>query len=139
MKITLTFVCVIIFSGLSTFDRSTAFTSKPDSLPPQQRYRFKLASDTSPNQTQWATVFFYPSKSRSGHEIRLPLGVNQTTLRLSSGDRVLEVDEDYVFIANANRIRVLDDDALTAQHPIRITYEGIATTVNKRLIVRYRP
>ncbi|GAB3946714.1 hypothetical protein GCM10028805_17680 [Spirosoma harenae] len=116
-----------------------AFTSKPDSVPAQQRSHVKLAPNISPNQTQWATVFFYPSKSQSGNEIRLPLGVNQSTVRLSSGDRVLEVDEDYVFIPNANRIRVLDEDALTAQYPIRITYEGVATTVNNRLILRYRP
>jgi hypothetical protein len=139
MKITLTFVFVIIFSGVSAFGRSTTFSSKPDSVPAQQRYHFRLASDTSPNQTQWSTLFFYPSRSRSGNEIRLPLGVNQTTVRLSSGDRVLQVDEDYVFIPNANRIRVLDEDALTAQHPIRITYEGIANPVNKRLILRYMP
>ncbi|MBD2705407.1 hypothetical protein IC229_32640 [Spirosoma sp. BT702] len=130
---------LLTLSGSPTFGCSTAFTSKPDSVPAQQRYHFKLASDINPNQTQWSTVFFYPSKSRSGNEIRLPLGVNQTTVRLSSGDRVLEIDEDYVFIPNANRIRVLDEDALTAQYPIRITYEGIANTVNKRLILRYRP
>ncbi|GAB2516799.1 hypothetical protein [Spirosoma aerophilum] len=139
MKITLPFVVVVIFSGVSAFGRSTTFSSKLDSIPAQQRYHFKLAADSSPKQTQWSTVFFYPSKSRSGNEIRLPLGVNQTTVRLSSGDRVLQVDEDYVFIPNANRIRVLDEDALTAQYPIRITYEGIANTVNNRLILRYKP
>lgn len=139
MKSSLTLVCLITLSGLSAFGRSTTFSSKLDSLPPQQRYHFKLASDNSPKQQQWATVFFYPSKSRSGNEIRLPLGVNQTTVRLSSGDRVLEVDEDYVFIPNANRIRVLDEEALTSQQPIRISYQGIANTVNKRLSLGYKP
>lgn len=139
MKITLTFVVVIIFSGFSAFGRSTAFSSKPDSVPAQQRFHVKLASDTSPNQTQWSTVFFYPSKSRSGNEIRLPLGVNQTTVRVSLGDRVLQVDEDYVFVPNANRIRVLDEDALTAQQPIRITYEGVAKPVHKGLRLGYKP
>lgn len=138
MKSTLTVVFVIIFSGLSASGRSTAFRSKPDSLPTQQRYPVKLASDTSPHQQQWATVFFYPSKSRSDNEIRLPLGVNQTTVRLSSGDRVLQVDEDYVFIPNANRIRVLDEDALTSQQPIRITYQGVAQPAHKGLRLGYR-
>ncbi|MVM36243.1 hypothetical protein GO755_39905 [Spirosoma sp. HMF4905] len=139
MKIILTSVFLITLSGLSVFGRSTAVSSKPDSVPAQQRVHFKLASTTSPNQQQWATVFFYPAKSRSGNEINLPVGFNQTTVRLSSGDRVLEVDEDYLFIPNANRIRVLDEDALTSQHPIKITYEGIVKTVDKRLILRYRP
>ena len=139
MKSSLTLVCLITLAALSKFGRSMTFSSKPDSVPAQQRYHFKLASDTSSQQTQWATVFFYPSKSPSGNEIRLPLGVNQTTLRLSLGDRVLQVDEDYVFIPNANRIRVLDEEALTAQQPIRISYQGIATTVHKRLSLRYKP
>ena len=133
MKSSLTLVCLITLSGLSAFGRSTTFSSKPDSIPAQQRYPFKLASDTSPRQQQWATEFFYPSKSPFGNEIRLPLGVNQTTLRLSLGDRVLQVDEDYVFIPDANRIRVLDEEAMTAQQPIRIMYEGVDTTVNNRL------
>jgi hypothetical protein len=101
-------------------------------VPAQQRYHFKLASDTSSHQTQWTSVLFYPSKRPFGNEIRLPLGVNQTTVRLSSGDRVLKVDEDYVFIPNANQIRVLDEEALTAPQPIRIMYEGVTKPVNKR-------
>ena len=139
MKIILTLVFLITLSGLPAFARSTAFSSKPDSVPAQQRYHFKLASDTSPTQKQWATVFFYPSKSRSGNEISLPLGFNQTTVRVSSGDRVLQVDDDYVFIPNANRIRVLDEDALTAPQPIRVTYEGVAHTVYKGIRLGYRP
>lgn len=139
MKIILTSVFLITLSGLSVFGRSTAVSSKPDSVPAQQRFHFKLASNTSPNQQQWATVFFYPAKSRSGNEINLPVGFNQTTVRLSSGDRVLQVDEDYVFVPNANRIRVLDEDALTSQQPIRITYQRVANKVDKRLILRYRP
>jgi hypothetical protein len=138
MKIILTLVSLITLTGLSAFGRSTAFISKPDSIPTQQRFHVKLASDTSPNQQQWATVFFYPSKSRSDNEIRLPLGVNPTTVRLSSGDRLLQVDEDYVFIPNANRIRVLDEDALTSQQPIRITYEGVAKPAHKGLRLGYR-
>jgi hypothetical protein len=138
MKIILTLVSLITLSGLSAFGRSTAFSSKPDSIPTQQRFHFKLASDTSPNQHQWATVFFYPSKSRSGNEIRLPLGVDQTTVRLSSGDRVLQVDEDYVFVPSANRIRVLDEDALTSQQPIRITYKGVAKPAYDGLRLGYR-
>ncbi|MBD2757408.1 hypothetical protein [Spirosoma validum] len=139
MKSSIIFVCLITLSGLSAFGRSTTFSNKPDSIPSQQRYPFKLASDTGPRQQQWATEFFYPSKSPSGNEIRLPLGVNQTTVRLSLGDRVLSVDEDYVFIPNANRIRVLDEEALTAQYPIRITYQGIANPVNKLLNLGYKP
>ena len=139
MKISLTFVCLITLSDLSAFGRSTTFSSKPDSVPAQQRYPLKLAADTSPTQKQWATVFFYPAKSQSGNEISLPLGFNPTSVRLSSGDRVLQVDEDYVLIPNANRIRVLDEEALTAQQPIKITYEGVPKTVDKRLILGYRP
>ena len=139
MKNSLTVVGLITLSGLSAFGRSTAFSSKPDSLPAPQRYHFKLASDTSPKQQPWATVFFSPAKRPSGNEIRLPLGVNQTTLRLSLGDRVLKVDEDYVFIPDANRIRVLDEEALTAQQPIRISYQGVATTDNNQLNLGYKP
>lgn len=139
MKSSSTLVCLITLSGLSAFGRSTTFSSKLDSVPAQQRYHFKLASDDSPKQQQWATVFFYPAKSQSGNEISLPVGFNPTTLRVSSGDRVLAADEDYVFIPNANRIRVLDEEALTSQQPIKIMYEGVAKTVNKRLILRYRP
>lgn len=139
MKIILTLVFLSTLSGLPAFARSTAFSSEPDSVPAQQRYRVKLASDASPNQKQWATVFFYPSKSRSGNEIRLPLGFNQTTVRVSSGDRVLQVDEDYVFVPNANLIRVLDENALTSQQPIRITYEGVTHTVYKGIRLGYRP
>ena len=139
MKSSLTLTGLITLSGLSAFGQSTAFSSKLDSVPPQQRYHFKLALDTSPKQQQWATVFFYPAKSRSDNEIRLPLGVNQTTVRVSLGDRVLAVDEDYVFIPNANRIRVLDEEALTAQQPIRISYQGVANTVNNRLNLGYKP
>ena len=139
MKSNLTLVGLITLLGLSAFGRSTTFRSKPDSVPAQQRYHFKLASDNSPKQQQWATVFFYPAKSRSGNEISLPVGFNPTTLRLSSGDRVLAADEDYVFIPNANRIRVLDEEALTAQQPIKIMYEGVAKPVNKRLNLGYKP
>lgn len=139
MKSSLTLTGLITLSVLSAFGQSTAFSSKLDSVPPQQRYHFKLALDTSPKQQQWATVFFYPAKSRSDNEIRLPLGVNQTTVRVSLGDRVLAVDEDYVFIPNANRIRVLDEEALTAQQPIRISYQGVANTVNNRLNLGYKP
>ncbi|GAB3790276.1 hypothetical protein GCM10028818_60140 [Spirosoma horti] len=139
MKSSLTLIGLFTLSCLSAFGQSTAFSSKLDSLPAQQRYHFKLASDTRPKKQQWATVFFYPSKSPSGNEIRLPLGVNQTTVRLSSGDRVLQVDEDYVFIPNANQIRVLDEEALTAQQPIRISYQGVANTVNNRLNLGYKP
>ncbi len=139
MKIILTLVSLVILSGLSAFGRSTAFRSKPDSIPTQQRFHVKLASATSPNQAQWSTVFFYPSKSQSGNEIRLPLGVNQTTVRVTLGDRVLQVDEDYVFVPNANRIRVLDEDALTSQQPMRITYEEVAKPVHRGLRLGYRP
>ena len=52
---------------------------------------------------------------------------------------MLEVDEDYVFIPDANRIRVLDEEALTSQQPIRISYQGIDNTVNKRLNLGYKP
>lgn len=139
MKSSLALVCLITLSGLSAFGQLTTFSSKTDSVPAQQRNSFKLASDTGPKQQPWATVFFYPAKSQSGNEIRLPLGVNQSTLRLSSGDRVLQVDEDYVFIPSANLIRVLDENALTAEQPIRISYQGIANAVNNRLILGYKP
>lgn len=138
MKSSLTLLCLITLSGLSAFGQSTTFSNMLDSILPQQRYHFKLASDNSPKQQQWATVFFYPSKRPSGNEIRLPLGVNQTTVRLSSGDRVLAVDEDYVFIPDANRIRVLDEEALTAQQPIRIMYEGVDKPVSNRLSLGYK-
>ncbi|SOD97711.1 hypothetical protein SAMN06269250_5895 [Spirosoma fluviale] len=139
MKNSLTLVAFFTLSGLSAFGRSTTFSSKLDSVPAQQRFHFKLAADSSPNQKQWASVFFYPSRSQSGNEISLPIGFNQTTVRVSSGDRVLQVDEDYVFIPNANRIRVLDEEALKSQQPIKIRYEGIANPVNKRLTLGYRP
>lgn len=139
MKIILTLVFLSALSCLPAFARSTAFSIEPDSIPAQQRYHVKLASNVSPNQTQWATVSFYPSKSRSGNEIRLPLGFNQTTVRVSSGDRVLQVDEDYVFIPNANLIRVLDEDALTSQQPTRVTYEGVPHTVYEGIRLGYRP
>ena len=139
MKISLTFVCLITLSGLSAFGRSTTCSSKPDSVPAQQRYHFKLASDNNPEQQQWFTVFFYPAKSQSRNEINLLVGFNPTTLRLSSGDRVLTADEDYVFIPNANRIRVLDEEALTAQQPIKIMYERVTNPVHKRLSLGYKP
>ncbi|XAZ82050.1 hypothetical protein A6C57_27280 (plasmid) [Fibrella sp. ES10-3-2-2] len=139
MKISLTLLFLLTLSGLSVFGRSKAVSSKLDSVPTQQRFHFKLASTTSPNQQQWVTVSFYPAKSRSGNEINLPIGFNQRTMRISSGDRVLQVDKDYVFVPDANRIRVFDQDALTSQQPIRITYQRVAATVDKRLILRYRP
>ena len=139
MKSSLPLLPLITLSALSAFGRSTAFSSEPDSVPAPQRYSVKLAADTSPKQKQWATVFFYPAKSRSGNEIRLPIGFNPTTVRLSLGDRVLQVDEDYVFVPNANRIRVLDEEALTSQQPIRITYEEVASPVYKGLRLGYRP
>ena len=133
MKSRLILIGLITLSGLSAFGRSTTLSSQLDSLPAPQRYHFKLASDTGPKQQPWTTVFFYPAKSPAGNEISLPLGFDPTTLRLSSGDRVLAVDEDYVLIPNANRIRVLDEEALTAQQPIRISYQGI------RLNLGYKP
>lgn len=139
MKISLPVLALITLSSLSAVGRSTAFSSGPDSVPAPQRYPFKLASDTSPTQKQWATVFFYPSKSRSGNEIRLLIGFNPTTVRVSLGDRMLEVDEDYVFVPNANRIRVLAEDALTSPQPVRITYEEVAKPVYKGLRLGYRP
>ena len=110
-----------------------------DSVPAQQRDHFKLASDRSSNQKRWSTLVIYSTKARSRSEISLPIGFDQTTVRVSLGDRVLQVDEDYVFIPNANRIRVLDEESLTSQQPIKITYEGIAHPVYKRLTVGCKP
>ena len=138
MKRILPLISLIILSGLSAFGRSTTFSSEPDSVPAPQRYHFRLAADTSPSQKQWATVLFYPAKSRLDNEIRLPVGFNPTTVRVSLGDRMLEVDEDYVFVPNANRIRVLAEDALTSQQPIRITYEEVAKPVYEGLRLGYR-
>lgn len=139
MKIVLTLASLITLSGLPPFGSSTTVISRPDSVPAQQRHQFKLASDSSPNQKRWSTLVIYPTKTRSRNEISLPIGFNQTTVRVSLGDRLLQVDEDYVFIPNANRIRVLDENALTSQYPIKITYEGVANTVYKRLTLGYKP
>ena len=139
MKIVLALASLFTLSGLPPFGRSTAVSSRLDSIPSHHRYQVKLDSDSSPNKKQWSTLFIYPAKTRPRNEISLPVGFNQTTIQISSGDRVLQVDEDYVFIPDANRIRVLDEDALTSPLPIKITYEGVANPVYKRLTLGYRP
>lgn len=139
MSTVLTLASLIALSGLAPLSSSTAVSSRPDSLPAQQRHHFKLTADSSPTQKQWSTLVIYPAKTRSRTEISLPIGFNQTTVRVSLGDRVLQLDEDYVFIPNANRIRVLDEEALTSQQPIKIRYEGVTNPVNKRLTLGYKP
>ena len=139
MTIVLTLASLISLFGLPLFGGSTDLSSRTDSIPVPQRYPFKLASASSPNQERWSTLVSYPTKARLRTEISLPLGFNPTTVRISLGDRVLTVNEDYVFIPNANRIRVLDEEALTSDQPIKIIYEGVATPVSERLRLRYKP
>lgn len=139
MTIVLMLVSLITLFGLAPFGNSTALSSRPDSVPAPQRYYLKLASASSLSQERWSTLVSYPTKARVRTEISLPIGFNPTTVRVSLGERVLAVDEDYVFIPNANRIRVLDEEALTSDQPIKITYEGVASPVSNRLRLRYRP
>ena len=139
MTIILTLASLITLFGLPPFGSSTALMCRADSVPAPQHYSFKLASASSPNQERWSTLVSYPTKIRVRTEISLPIGFNPTTVRVSLGDRLLAVDEGYVFIPNTNRIQVLDEEALTSNQPIKVRYEGIATPVANRLRLGYRP
>lgn len=123
MKIIVTLVLLISLTDLPQFDELTTFAVKQDSIPSRQRYQLKLASNGSTSEKQWTTLVIHPAKTRSGNEILLPIGVDKNKVRISSGDRLLQVDEDYVFILNINRIRILDENVLTSQYPLKITYE----------------
>ncbi|WP_157634746.1 hypothetical protein [Spirosoma panaciterrae] len=66
-----------------------------------------------------------PKNLRLGNEITLPVGVDERTVVVRSGDRTLKLWDDYVFIPDTNKMRILDDDALNADRLIRITYEKL--------------
>jgi hypothetical protein len=123
MKIIATLVLLTTLTDLPQFDELTTFAIKQDSIPSRQRYQLRLASNGSTSGKQWTTLIIHPAKIRSGNEILLPIGFNKNTVRISSGDRLLQVDEDYVFIPDINRIRILDENALTSHYPLKITYE----------------
>jgi hypothetical protein len=123
MKIITALVLLVTLIDLPLFGGSTSFAVKQDSILARQRYHLRLAGSGNPAEKHWSTLVVYPTKVRLGNEIGLPIGFNENTVRISSGDKILQLGEDYVFIPNANRIRILDEDALTSQHPLRITYE----------------
>ena len=125
MKIITALLLLATLTGLSQFDGSATFALSQDSIPPRQRYQFKLASIGSSTGRQWSTLVIHPTKIRSGNEILLPVGFNENTIRVSSGERLLQVNEDYGFIPNVNRVRILDEDALTSQYPLKIVYERL--------------
>ncbi|GAB4036536.1 hypothetical protein [Spirosoma gilvum] len=106
---------------------------KSDSLPSQQtavltqeRYRYRLGSFG--NQTankRLVTVFVSPKSLRLGNEVTLPVGIDERTVVVRSGDKTLKLWEDYVFIPDTNKMRILDEDALKSERSIRITYERL--------------
>lgn len=106
---------------------------KTDSLPSQhtavlsqENYRYRLGGFGSPTATRRLfTLVILPKNLRLGNEITLPVGVDERTVIVRSGDKTLKLWDDYVFIPDTNKMRILDDDALNADRPIRITYEKL--------------
>ena len=77
------------------------------------------------------TIVVQPAKLRLGNEIALPVGVDERTVMVLSDDRVLQLWEDYVFIPDANRIRILDENALKSERPLKVSYEKLRLSLSK--------
>lgn len=108
---------------------SLTSVSQQDSVPSyrypslaRNRFRIKSAPYTK------LTLVVKPSKNGAGNEITLPVGFIEKSISVSSGDKILRIEEDYIYIPDRNRIRVLNETALKSGQPIRITFERLAVT-----------
>ena len=141
MKIGLLFgLLSCLFSVKSTFSQGVISTAgKQDSLPSGQtaslsmhRYRLPFPIGSKPGDAKRLYTFVaQPSKLRLGNEIALPVGVDERTVIVLSGDRVLQLWEDYVFVPDANRIRILDENALKSERPLKVSYEKLRLSLSK--------
>ncbi|GAB3956603.1 hypothetical protein GCM10028805_46990 [Spirosoma harenae] len=116
----------------STFSKQDSLSSGQTASLSMHRYRLPFLTSTNLGDTkQRYTLVAQPAKLRLGNEIVLPVGVDERTVTVLSGDRVLQLWEDYVFIPDANRIRILDENALKSERPLKVSYEKLRLSLAK--------
>lgn len=102
----------------------TTQLAKLDSLPPRTAYFIK--SVLFPNKTTGRrpqTLIIRPTKNQLGDHVSIPLGVDERTLQVSIGDQTLKSGTDYVFVAEASQVRIVNKAILKTERPLSITYE----------------
>lgn len=87
-------------------------------------FKYTLMAN-QPKQKHALTLVVRPVKTQSGAAINLPIGIDERTVLVRSGSRLLTLNEGYVFVADATQIRILDKQALTSDQ-LTISYELLA-------------
>ncbi|TAE32312.1 MAG: hypothetical protein EAZ91_05460 [Cytophagales bacterium] len=126
MNMILLLTLLVSLADLPHYNGKTTVAIKADTLSARQRHPLKFALDSTPKKSRWYTVFARPAPGRSGNGMVMPIGFNQATVRVNLGDRLLQLDKDYVFVSEGTRLLILDQDAFTSEHPLRVTYERLS-------------
>jgi hypothetical protein len=129
-----TILFALLYCGHTySFGGSVTFSER-DSLPDQQtalRFRARhFAVNNEQPRKQMLTLLIQPGNTASAREVALPIGTDIRTISVISGDELLHVEKDYVFLPTTNRLRILNENALNAKLPIRIAYEHPNLTIS---------
>ncbi|MBN8825590.1 MULTISPECIES: hypothetical protein [unclassified Spirosoma] len=127
----LSILCFVFRHGYAiekpkTLAQTDSLPSQHTAVLSQEKYRYRLGGfgNQVSNQRLFVLVVL-PKNLRLGNEVTLSVGVDERTITVRSGEKTLKLWDDYVLIPGTNKMRILDEETLNADRPIRITYEKL--------------
>ncbi|MBO0953003.1 hypothetical protein [Fibrella forsythiae] len=93
-------------------------------LPLASRVGRRPGLASTPLAGQLLTLVVRPAGSQGGQDIFLPIDVDSSSVCVRSGDSLLRLETDYIFLPT-NRLRIVSQAALRSDQAVRLTYRRL--------------